>query len=144
MATLKHPFTFEEFKAHYSKVPRITVEVIIQNEKGVLLTYRTIEPYKDTWHLPGGTVHFKETLEDAVRRVAKEELGIDVLVLRFIGYIDYLPENEGFDRPIGMAFLCHTDDKEIKLDEQANKFDYFADLPEETIPVVKRFLQQLL
>lgn len=144
MAAQKYSLTQEEFRTIYAKVPRLCVDIIIQNQTGVLLTYRVIEPYKDTWHLPGGTVQHKESLEDAVRRVAKTELGITVMVLRFIGYIDYLLENEQHDRSISMVFLCHTDDTQIKLDEQANKFEYFAELPEKTIPSVKRFLQNLI
>ena len=70
--------TPEEFETIYGKVPRLTVEVIIKSEKGVLLSLRSIEPFKGDWHIPGGTVFYGESLADAVRRVTKRELGVTV------------------------------------------------------------------
>ena len=74
----KKPLTFEEFKTIYSKVPRLTVEVIVKTDKGILFTKRLIPPYVGSWHFPGGTVYYKETITDAIERVAQDELGVKV------------------------------------------------------------------
>ncbi|RYD57575.1 MAG: NUDIX hydrolase [Sphingobacteriales bacterium] len=47
----------------------------------VLLIKRKIKPFKDSWALPGGFVHDKESLEDAVMRELQEETGISVQYL---------------------------------------------------------------
>jgi myo-inositol-1(or 4)-monophosphatase len=47
MSKEKHPLTQQEFDSIYSKVPRLTVEVIVKDSKrGVFLTKRAIEPCK--------------------------------------------------------------------------------------------------
>src|SRR6185295_8718349 len=62
----------KEFDAIYSLVPRLTVEVVVQTDAGIVLTRRAIEPAKGKWHIPGGTVFKGETLRQAVKRVARE------------------------------------------------------------------------
>jgi len=84
--------TDEEFYSIYSKVPRAVVDVIIKSDEGILLSLRAIEPSKDLWHLPGGTVYKGETLTDAVRRVVKKETNLEVGTPICLGYMEFLDE----------------------------------------------------
>jgi ADP-ribose pyrophosphatase YjhB (NUDIX family) len=95
-----------EFDAIFRKVPRLCVEVVIVNpERGVLLMLRDIPPNVGAWHLPGGTVLFGEPVVEAVKRVAQNELGLDVEAGELLGYIEYPSHYEnGLDSPIGLAF----------------------------------------
>jgi ADP-ribose pyrophosphatase YjhB (NUDIX family) len=96
-----------EFDSIYARVPRLTVELVIAGERGVLLALREIEPCIGLWHLPGGTVLFGERVADAVRRVAAHELGIEVTVGELLGYIEYPSHYEnGLDSPVGLAFAA--------------------------------------
>ena len=100
------PLKKEEFDEIYSKVPRLTVEVIVRDKHGaVYLTQRAIGPCKGLWHLPGGTVQFGETLFHAVQRVALRELSIDVQRASNCGYIEY-PSHylKRRDCPVGLVF----------------------------------------
>ncbi len=129
-----YPLTLEEFRSIYSKVPRLTVEIIVKSKEGVLLTKREIEPYKGSWHLPGGTVYLGEKLADAVARVAKKELGVQVTNSEFIGFIEYVDSyrinhEEDSDCPVGMAFKVEYEGQ-IKLDEEASEAKSFAELPD--------------
>lgn len=56
----------------------------------VLLIKRGVEPYKDTWALPGGLVLENESLETAVERELLEETGVQ---------IDYLEQLYSFGEP---------------------------------------------
>ncbi|HTX31791.1 MAG TPA: NUDIX domain-containing protein [Solirubrobacteraceae bacterium] len=96
----------EEFFAIYRRVPRLCVEVVIvEPERGVLLKLRDIPPNVGAWHIPGGTVLFGEPLTEAVKRVARDELGLEVEVGELIGYIEYPSHYEnGLDSPVGLAF----------------------------------------
>ncbi|MBI3494941.1 NUDIX domain-containing protein [Candidatus Saccharibacteria bacterium] len=142
--TYEYPLTSEEFRTIYSKVPRLTVEIIVKSEKGILLTLRDIEPYKGMWHLPGGTVHFDERLPDAVVRVAKKELGINVMSSKFVDYIEYPTHlQHSFDSPVGMAFLVEYDG-EIKTDRQASEAQWFLEAPANIVTEQSAFIKKLL
>lgn len=95
-----------EFDAIFSRVPRLCVEVVILSpEHGVLLMLRDIPPNVGAWHIPGGTVLFGERLTAAVKRVARDELGLEVSVGELLGYIEYPSHYEnGLDSPVGLAF----------------------------------------
>ena len=60
----------------------------------VLLVHRSpsARSYPDVWDLFGGHVDGCESLEEALRREAREELGIEVLALRWLGQINDLVE----------------------------------------------------
>lgn len=135
--------SFAEFKHIYTRVPRLCVEVIIQNDKKeVLLTERNIEPLKGRWHIPGGTVLKNERLEDAVKRVAKEELGVTIELKRMMGVIEYNLKNY-FSQPIGIVFLTKIISKNIHnicIDKNSKKFGFFKIIPNNTVHEQKRFL----
>lgn len=62
------------------------VAVIIKDEEdNILLTVRNQNPGKDMLDLPGGFVDIGETAEQAVRREIKEELGLNVQTMNYLG-----------------------------------------------------------
>lgn len=131
MSNQTHPLTPDEFRDIYSKVPRLTVEVVIRSPAGVLLVLRDIEPCRGLWHLPGGTVRFGERLSDAVRRVAARELGIDVVAAHPLGYIEYPSHHEnGLDSPVGIAFEIADYTGVIHPDDEAADARWFTELPQ--------------
>jgi ADP-ribose pyrophosphatase YjhB (NUDIX family) len=136
-----YPFTEKEFWDIYMKVPRLCVEVVVKSDKGVLLSLRDIEPCKGLWHLPGGTVFFGEKLKDAVRRIAKRELSIDVTSAEFIDYIEYPSHYEhGLDSPVGMAFEIKYKGK-IKPNKESAKIEWFSKLPKNIHSDQDKFLE---
>lgn len=76
----------------------VAVGLFIINDRGeVFLTKRSKEVTNErgTWEIPGGKVHFGETLQDAAKREAKEEYGIDIeLVEQFPAQNHLLPEEK--------------------------------------------------
>ncbi|MBI5098341.1 MAG: NUDIX hydrolase [Nitrospirae bacterium] len=60
--------------------PVVTVDAIIEVEGGIILIKRKNPP--PGWAIPGGFVDYGESLEDAVRREAKEETGLDIKLIR--------------------------------------------------------------
>ncbi len=125
-----HPLSEREFWTIYRKVPRLTVEVVLVSERGVLLTRRDAEPCRGLWHLPGGTVRFGEPLTDAVARVARGELGISVDRAELLGYIEYPSHyNNNLDSPVGIAFKVTEWTGTIELDDAARAYGWFRELP---------------
>lgn len=120
----------DEFDAIYSRVPRLCVEVVISRpDRGVLLMLRDIPPNVGAWHIPGGTVLFAEPLTAAVKRVARDELGLAVGVGELLGYIEYPSHYEnGLDSPVGLAFdVIPTD--EVPADAPPKGCAWFSELP---------------
>lgn len=140
----KYPLTKKEFENIYSKIPRLTVELILKTKEGVLLTKRAIEPYIGRWHIPGGTVYYKETLQDAVKRVAIDELGIRVKVKKFLGFIYYpnLIQDQGWDWPIGAAFDLAKTKGKYMINEQGGELKFFSEVPKNIVPSQGEFLKK--
>jgi ADP-ribose pyrophosphatase YjhB (NUDIX family) len=118
-----------EFHTIYARVPRLTVEVVVESSRGIVLTRRESGPCAGLWHIPGGTVRFGEPLIAAVKRVASTELGVEVSVERFLGYIEY-PSHylNNLDSPVGLAFLSHLEEGELTM--AADRRSWFSVLPE--------------
>jgi len=139
-----HPLSEEEFWEIYRKVPRLTVEVLVTGERGALLTRRAIDPCRGLWHIPGGTVRFGERLTDAVARIARRELGIDVSESRMLGCIEYPSHYEnGLDSPVGLVFLVTRHSGAIRVNAEAGDHGWFRRLPAEMHEEQVRFLKDL-
>ncbi|WJK43433.1 NUDIX domain-containing protein [Solwaraspora sp. WMMA2056] len=140
----KHPFSAAEFADIYGRVPRLTAEVVCVDSRGVVLTRRAVPPAQGKWHLPGGTVYFGEHLHDAVRRVARRELGVAVTVGRMLGYIEY-PSllREGYRGwPVGIAFEATPSGDRLTADEQADEVGWFRSVPPGTLAEQAEFLER--
>lgn len=137
------PISYEEFKAIYSKVPRLCVDLIIHTDQGYLMTLRENprDGWVGQWHFPGGTVYMYESLEDALRRKAEEELGIEIEIEKLLGYTECHSERKerGFGYSVGLEFLCHITKGEP--DGRGGKVGFFTTPPENTILEHKEFFQ---
>ncbi len=132
---------YKTFRYVYSKVPRLCVDLVIVNNDGVLLTYRQIPP-AGRWHLPGGTVLFGETQEAAVKRIAREELNLEVEIEKLLGVINFDPKDYKVEigHAISIAYQIKILGGEIKLDCQASNYKFFGKPPEKIFKVQKEFL----
>ncbi len=63
--------------------PKPVVDIIIRVQGGIILIQRKNPPYG--WAIPGGFVDYYETVEDAARREAVEETGLELTRLRLFG-----------------------------------------------------------
>jgi len=135
----------EEFISIYSKVPRLAVDLVIKNKKGVIFTKRSIIPYKGKWHLPGGTVLLNERLSDTAKRIAKKELGLIVKVERVLGHLEYSEKNKSYARhTIAIVILVEVIEGEIILNEEASKVKISKKIPGNFISSQKKFLQPII
>ncbi|MCM8796938.1 MAG: NUDIX hydrolase [Candidatus Omnitrophica bacterium] len=70
----------EELFLFISRItPLVNVDLLIKDEFGrTLLSWRDDQYCGKGWHIPGGIIRFKETLEERVKKVAENEIGIDI------------------------------------------------------------------
>jgi 8-oxo-dGTP diphosphatase len=87
------------------RTPLLTVDAVIFFQEGIVLIRRNNPPYQGCYALPGGFVEVGETVEDAVRREAKEETGLEIEPLGLIGiYSD--PGRDPRGHVVSLAFLA--------------------------------------
>ncbi len=141
------PLPQDEFDWIFSRVPRLTVEVVIaSSDRGVLLALRDFGPCKGLWHLPGGTVRFGEPVVEAVTRVARDELGLTVSVGELLGYIEYPSHyDNGLDSPVGLAFRAQPSTADLREGRHLrSECAWFMTLPENMHDEQREFLAQHL
>jgi len=131
--------TEEEFRHHFERVPRLCVDAVIRKEGGVVLARRSLPSWSGLWSMPGGTVYYHETIVDAVRRLAKEEAGLEVVVGQLIGYMEFLDEEKerGFGYSVSIVMLCDAVGGEMRYNGDASDIRIFhipSELPENTVP----------
>ena len=106
-------------------VPLACIDLLILCQDKYLLIKRERFPVPVYW-LPGGRVFLNEPLDDAAKRIAKDECGLDITIKRLIGaestVFERGPyENQGINT-INLIYLGLSDSFDVKLD--ANHSDY--------------------
>ena len=111
------------------------MEVCIIGEEGIVLTKRSIEPCVGQWHIPGGTVYFGESPEDAVHRVAMNECGVEVQIEKLVGTIVYpdMLKNGYYGWPIGLAYQVKIVGGKLRGSDQGEEIAWFKNVPENTL-----------
>ncbi|MBI2545213.1 MAG: NUDIX hydrolase [Candidatus Aenigmarchaeota archaeon] len=134
----------KDFNIVFSKTARVTVDLVIKDERGVLLIKRDIYPDIGTWHLPGGTVHYKEKILDAVKRKAKEETGLQVKIEKFLGVCEHMKwRSPGYSHIIDLVFLCKPLKGKLKGDSRygGEELKFFKKIPKNLMSVQKAIFQ---
>lgn len=70
------------YKQIIQLMPIICVDVLIEHNNKYLIIKRNDEPAKGEWWLVGGRLHKNESLENCVIRKCKEEVGLDVEIIK--------------------------------------------------------------
>lgn len=134
--------SYEEYISIYDRVPRFCVELVIKNSEGeILFTLRDIPPKQGFYHLPGGTVLMDETVSDAVQRVAKEELGVKVEIIKLLDYLEYYQTDSVRGHATSLLFQVKVTEGEITLNDQASNFKFISQMSEDIMPEYKQLLK---
>mgnify|MGYP001385344519 CR=1 FL=1 len=102
----------------------LTVDAVIVKDKKVLLIKRRTYPFQGTWVIPGGYVHFDETLEEACAREAKEETGLEVKIKGIIGAYSKL-DRDPRGRQVTVAYLCSASGTP-RGNEESSELEFFS------------------
>jgi 8-oxo-dGTP diphosphatase len=112
--------------------PIPTVDIILQKGSGILLIKRKSDPFKGYLALPGGFVNEGESVEDAVKREAREETSLEIEPIDILGVYSN-PKRDPRGRILTVVFVGiilsgssgHDDDSAeiewVHLDEIQNK-----------------------
>ena len=99
------------------KNPLPTVDIIIENQGGIVLIERKNRPWG--WALPGGFVDYGESLEEAALREALEETGLRITLKQQLGtYSD--PARDPRFHTISTVYIAAADSPPKAGDDAAN------------------------
>lgn len=124
------PIPPEEMETIVKNVPVVSVDLLIHHGGGLVFGKRTHEPAKGEWFVPGGTVLKGETLVQAAHRVAREEIGTDVVVEKKLGTYEHFYEAaaiNGVDKKqyLATAFVVTPINNSLSTEEQHTEFRIF-------------------
>ncbi|WP_374330299.1 NUDIX domain-containing protein [Soonwooa sp.] len=111
---------------------KIAVDAVVfgyfeNRELHILLIKRNIEPFLNSWALPGGLVKNEETLEEAISRELHEETGVNTTFIEQLytfGELNRDPRN----RVISVAYLGLVNPKsyDLKASTDASDAQWFS------------------
>jgi 8-oxo-dGTP diphosphatase len=105
--------------------PTIGSAVLVENNGKFLLGERNKKNYNGYWVIPGGRVEFGETLEDAGKREIKEETGIEVEIISFIGHKEIINTPEDYHR-IVFFHLAKPKSVNVAASDDVSKVGFFS------------------
>ena len=99
--------------------------VIFDQDDKILLVKSTYQRFHP-WGLPGGSLDYGESPEDAVKREVWEETGLIVEIKRFLLVKTWSPDR------VGLYYLCEITGGEIYPTDEVSEAGYFSldDLPD--------------
>ncbi len=103
-------------QGHDLPIIGVTIDLIVEHKEKIWLVKRK----SNNWALPGGFVEYNETLEEAAKREAREELGANKVTL-LSQFHTYGDPNRDTRRNISVVYIAQVDKiapskKELKKD----------------------------
>lgn len=106
------------------KCPLLTVDAVIAKDGGFVLIRRKNEPFKGCWALPGGFVERGESVEDATRREAREETGLDIELLALLGVYSN-PKRDPRGHTVSVVYIAKPVGGELQAADDAAEAGIF-------------------
>ena len=113
--------------------PSLTVDAIIElrdkHSRPIILIERKFPPYG--WALPGGFVDVGEQVELAAAREAREEVSLDIALLRLLGCYS-TPDRDPRGHTVSLVYIAEASGEPKAMDDAKNVQAFeINDLPEE-------------
>ena len=108
----------QTFKTVIRSTPLISIDLVVKKDNKILLGKRVNKPAQGYLFTTGGRIYKNETIYDAMIRIAKDELNVELkLMHRFIGVFEHF-----YDDSIYQNLSTHYVDLayEIEIQETLN------------------------
>jgi len=108
------------------RYPEPTVGAVILNGRRQMLLVRS-HKWGDRWTIAGGHVEVGETLEDALRREIREEVGLEIRDIRFLMTQEAIFSREFWEKRhfVFFDFVCRCGKGAVRVDgEEVQSFEW--------------------
>lgn len=104
----------------HAEMPILCIDLVIQSGDRTLLVQRNREPQVDRYWLPGGRLFKGESVDQAITRIAREEVGLEVFHRRFLSYQELTFGEDPFGHrkgthTVSLVFSCWTETDFMKI-----------------------------
>ena len=127
------------YKKIARSVPIFCVDLLIQKDKEFLLVKRKNSPLRGKFWIVGGRVLLGEDPLEAAHRKAKEEVGLELDGITFVGYLSDIFNKNSFEsteyHTISIVYLCHPKHTNVMLDDQSSEWKW-GELPQRFLDTV--------
>lgn len=105
------------------KFPEPTVGGLIFNSKGEIFLMKS-HKWRHKYVVPGGHIELGETMEQALKREIKEETGLDIFDIKFLGFQEFIFDKAFAKKKhfIFFNFIAKTKSSKVKLNEEAQEY----------------------
>ena len=94
----------DDFRLIHENMTIPCVDLLVMEGSRILLCLRKYEPELGKWYVPGGRLHKGEEIREAAIRILREEVGMEAIYLRHLGW-----DTTYFDTdPFGHGKGTHT------------------------------------
>ncbi len=116
--------------------PEPTVGALILDPEGRILMMRS-HKWRGSYVIPGGHIELGERIEDALRREIREETGLEVEVISFLGFQEFVYDEAFWKRRhfIFFDYLCRTERTEVTLNDEAEAYVWIRPTEALALPV---------
>tara|TARA_B110000211_G_scaffold108850_1_gene126204 strand:- start:1953 stop:2441 length:489 start_codon:yes stop_codon:yes gene_type:complete len=98
-----------DFTAAVGNLPLVSIDLcILSPEDKMLFVKRNCPPARDFYFTPGGRIRKNESKEDALTRISKDEIGIDLLAdykPTLMGVWDHFYPDSAFDENVSTHYV---------------------------------------
>ena len=135
-------------------MPIPCIDVVLKSGKKVFLFKRAYEPAKNKWWFVGGRILRDETFEQAIKRKVKEEVGVDVNVVKMIGTYEEFFTTSRFDvnkknkrksgtHTLSICFVAEPKRKDFKLmlNDEYSDYKIISKIEKNLDPYIKGVLK---
>ncbi|PIS16659.1 MAG: hypothetical protein COT61_02785 [Candidatus Portnoybacteria bacterium CG09_land_8_20_14_0_10_44_13] len=129
--------------------PSAVVAGMIINKEGKILLCKSSK-WNNLWVVPGGHIEYGESIEEAIKREVKEEVGLDIELEKILFVQELIEPKDYFKKRHFISFqcICSTKIDDVKLDNiEMQNYKWVKPenaLKEETDSYTHKFIQKYL